>query len=265
MYYFNIRNTFNIGICGLYQYYFMPNIINITSYFINRFTKIAPIKFASGIVCLNFINQMIVNITNNELIRYYSLIYYVSNVLLYLHIFELYIKTISAGIDTICNIVKYCMYILSNLTLLLNTSQFNIFINTLDQSVGSVIESSNQTERELILERLRIISHKIIIRLVQIEFMDHPQNELQTFEDFILSLNDHYPLRCRGLNNTNNNRIESDICNVCLDNLNYNELYRTINCSHSFHPHCIDRWLFQSKCCPICRTVINLGSSNNTN
>ena len=55
-------------------------------------------------------------------------------------------------------------------------------------------------------------------------------------------------------NNNEADRIDSNICNICLEELNYNQLYRTINCSHSFHPHCIDLWLFQSRFCPICRT-----------
>jgi len=87
----------------------------------------------------------------------------------------------------------------------------------------------------------------------------------QSYESFIEQLNEHFPLRCRGLNNNDNERIEAEQCNICLEELNYNQLYRTITCSHSFHPHCIDLWLFKSKFCPICRTVINLESINNTN
>ena len=129
-------------------------------------------------------------------------------------------------------------------------------------------------EREIMKERLRTFADTLILKIIQIEIITAAQNqevnletnqletnqleteqETNTFEDFIESLNDRYPLRCKGLENNDdvNDRIESDVCNICLESLNYDQLYRTIGCEHTFHPHCIDRWLFQSLTCPICR------------
>lgn len=72
------------------------------------------------------------------------------------------------------------------------------------------------------------------------------------------------PLKCKGLNtNTNTNtNAEPDKCSVCHEILNINQLHRTLPCTHSFHPHCIDEWLIKSnKTCPICRTEIHVNSN----
>jgi E3 ubiquitin-protein ligase RHA2 len=53
-------------------------------------------------------------------------------------------------------------------------------------------------------------------------------------------------------------------CCICCDKVKPNEYIRELNCNHTFHKKCIDKWL---KCtmkeretvnCPICRHVINL-------
>ena len=50
---------------------------------------------------------------------------------------------------------------------------------------------------------------------------------------------------------------ESDICGtncpICLDEFKESEYYRNLNCNHSFHKKCIDRWLKKENNCPMCR------------
>ena len=44
------------------------------------------------------------------------------------------------------------------------------------------------------------------------------------------------------------------VCAICLGEYKENEIIRALICRHEFHVHCIDKWLFQKKDCPLCRT-----------
>ena len=47
------------------------------------------------------------------------------------------------------------------------------------------------------------------------------------------------------------------VCPICLENFKENEYYRTLECTHSFHKKCIDRWFRKDHSdCPMCRTKI---------
>ncbi|KAK9278925.1 hypothetical protein L1049_028506 [Liquidambar formosana] len=47
-------------------------------------------------------------------------------------------------------------------------------------------------------------------------------------------------------------------CAVCLENFKVGDKCRLLpNCSHCFHPQCIDSWLLKTSLCPICRTCAN--------
>ncbi len=45
-------------------------------------------------------------------------------------------------------------------------------------------------------------------------------------------------------------------CSICLNTYTIPEKIRTLNCGHSFHKRCIDKWLNQNQSCPICRQNI---------
>lgn len=53
-------------------------------------------------------------------------------------------------------------------------------------------------------------------------------------------------------------------CCICCENVKEREYIRELNCGHSFHKKCIDKWLVSSMreketvSCPVCRTTINL-------
>ena len=43
-------------------------------------------------------------------------------------------------------------------------------------------------------------------------------------------------------------------CEICHDNINNNDILRTINvCNHSFHQECVDSWFENNTICPYCR------------
>ena len=44
-----------------------------------------------------------------------------------------------------------------------------------------------------------------------------------------------------------------DVCIICQDNIEENDIIRTIDCSHFFHINCIDKWLIENKKCPMCK------------
>lgn len=45
---------------------------------------------------------------------------------------------------------------------------------------------------------------------------------------------------------------EKDVCVVCQDDFQVNDLVKRLNCRHVFHAQCIDTWLERSNLCPIC-------------
>jgi E3 ubiquitin-protein ligase RHA2 len=53
-------------------------------------------------------------------------------------------------------------------------------------------------------------------------------------------------------------------CSICCENVKNTEYIRELNCNHTFHKKCIDKWLlcsmkeYEDVRCPICRTNINI-------
>jgi hypothetical protein len=52
------------------------------------------------------------------------------------------------------------------------------------------------------------------------------------------------------------NKDEDKVCVICQDNIDLNDIVRTIKCKHSFHINCIDQWFTENKKCPICKFEI---------
>lgn len=46
---------------------------------------------------------------------------------------------------------------------------------------------------------------------------------------------------------------EHRACTVCMEDFCAGEEQRTLPCFHRFHKDCIDPWLRQCGCCPICK------------
>ena len=54
-----------------------------------------------------------------------------------------------------------------------------------------------------------------------------------------------------------NDPITQENCSICLDNFVCGEYKRKLNCNHSFHKKCIDRWFKKDHTeCPMCRTDV---------
>lgn len=46
------------------------------------------------------------------------------------------------------------------------------------------------------------------------------------------------------------------ICVVCHDEYKCREHVRVLNCGHTFHKKCIDKWLCYMETCPLCRRIV---------
>jgi len=67
------------------------------------------------------------------------------------------------------------------------------------------------------------------------------------------------PESLRNKSKSNDETQESDnkkSCVICLNDFQNGEHIRTLPCVHNFHKDCIDNWLTQKGCCPICRRTL---------
>lgn len=51
-------------------------------------------------------------------------------------------------------------------------------------------------------------------------------------------------------------KMVGQICSICQEEYKPKEYKRDLNCDHSFHKKCIDKWLKNNLSCPFCRTCI---------
>lgn len=49
-------------------------------------------------------------------------------------------------------------------------------------------------------------------------------------------------------------------CSICHEFYKIKEYKRSLNCAHTFHKKCIDKWLKTNPNCPICRKDINIST-----
>ena len=46
-------------------------------------------------------------------------------------------------------------------------------------------------------------------------------------------------------------------CAICLEEYKIGLYKRTLNCNHTFHKKCIDKWIGEKLSCPICRNSVS--------
>jgi len=51
---------------------------------------------------------------------------------------------------------------------------------------------------------------------------------------------------------------DSNECTICLQEYEDGEVLKRLPCLHRFHEGCIDRWLLQSKYCPVCKMAVEM-------
>jgi len=52
----------------------------------------------------------------------------------------------------------------------------------------------------------------------------------------------------------------SEYCSICFDEINSLDIIRELNCNHSFHINCIEKWFCSSTHCPLCRKDLHSSS-----
>ncbi|CAF1251215.1 unnamed protein product [Didymodactylos carnosus] len=45
---------------------------------------------------------------------------------------------------------------------------------------------------------------------------------------------------------------EDETCSICLNDMKKDDNVRKLDCGHIFHPLCVDPWLLDHRCCPLC-------------
>ena len=57
-----------------------------------------------------------------------------------------------------------------------------------------------------------------------------------------------------------------DVCSICLDNLNKEQIYQLPECGHKYHTNCIMQWMRSGHCkCPYCGNIGDGLHTNNDN
>lgn len=94
----------------------------------------------------------------------------------------------------------------------------------------------------------------------------HVVEELLRMEEQLNGLNssstigatqEHINCRTLTYQYTKHSNSKEEKCTICLSEYNLSEHVRRLPCMHLFHVHCVDKWLKQSKRCPICRIDID--------
>ena len=216
---------------------------------------------------VNFIDIVIKSMKENTLFNNNLLLYILSLSIIYFNYIDIFVQTIYSGFNIIIKLIQYIIKKIMDIIQKLNETEHDIIINYINNILREFINRNQNLNYEYLLEKLRLAKSKIEERIEQIESINNVRaliftfriiennTNTNTFEEFINRLNTTIPLKCAALNNQ---RIQQEelSCNICLETLDRNQLYRELTCNHSFHPHCIDRWLYQSQTCPICRRVI---------
>jgi hypothetical protein len=144
----------------------------------------------------------------------------------------------------------YYAFIFGSITTFIFSMFYKITIIYKDK-ILELNEDLIQVYKRAIFEYIERPENNSLRMMVFAYFRTNESNQLNQTNLTIEQINEIAPLRCIGLANTEN--FESTSCSICLDNFNHTTLHRTLSCNHKFHPYCVDKWLFHSSTCPMCR------------
>ena len=108
------------------------------------------------------------------------------------------------------------------------------------------------------MERLNKRENEILERRnVDLDFFNRPRLE----EPFRAEENDNKKEVKELLNILPKSKIEKNNnlkCVICLSNFKIKDNEVTLPCLHMFHFNCIKKWLYEKRCCPLCKSEIYL-------
>ena len=108
------------------------------------------------------------------------------------------------------------------------------------------------------MERLNKRENEILERRnVDLDFFNRPRLE----ELFRAEENDNKKEVKELLNILPKSKIEKNNnlkCVICLSNFKIKDNEVTLPCLHMFHFNCIKKWLYEKRCCPLCKSEIYL-------
>jgi hypothetical protein len=153
-----------------------------------------------------------------------------------------------------------------NLTLGATNSNMHVAINTIPQN--------NQWPSTPLLFRNPLLlrshphhhHHHHQHPFLNSERAEHVVEELLRMEEQLNGLNnggniganqEHINARTLSYKYLKRNNSMEEKCTICLCEFDHNDDVRRLPCMHLFHIECVDRWLTQSKRCPICRIDID--------
>ena len=146
-----------------------------------------------------------------------------------------------------------------------NTNEsMNILLRSIDNMIdnlegvieqGDVSRGVNMVDetRAVGIERSNAIRRNRRNALYNRQHMIYPDE----YEELANLTNVETPLRIIDLNRNTKLKIKGEneemMCNICIENIKKDEIYREIKCGHKYHVGCIDKWFETSKTCPLCR------------
>ena len=108
------------------------------------------------------------------------------------------------------------------------------------------------------MERLNKRENEILERRnVDLDFFNRPRLE----EPFRAEDNNNKKEVKELLNILPKSKIEKNNnlkCVICLSNFKIKDNEVTLPCLHMFHFNCIKKWLYEKRCCPLCKSEIYL-------
>jgi len=157
------------------------------------------------------------------------------------------------------------------------TSTYNLTLGTNNPSMHVAINTTTQNNQWPSTPLLfRPFRNPLLLRshhhhhhhhpFLTSERAEHVVEELLRMEEQLNGLNnggniganqEHINARTLSYKYEKRTNLADEKCTICLCEFDHDDDVRRLPCMHLFHIECVDRWLTQSKRCPICRIDID--------